>query len=241
MPAHRPAPDLAELDPRLQLLDWRRRVAELYGEVRDRARTDPAAAHEHWALVREHLLRTHPQSPVPPEHRAAFRLGVVAYDPAFRFVAVVEPHPDDAAGPHVRDVATATDGVVRLERRGLVRLGELGTLDVWWVTGYGGGIFVPLRDATSGVTTYGGGRYVLDTVKGADLGGEGGTLVVDLNLAYPPSCAYDPAWVCPLPGPGNRLDAAVPVGEHGPVGEQGPVAESGPERPSDHPQAGPTG
>lgn len=222
MPDPLSARDLAELDPRLQLLDWRRRVAELYGDVRDRSRTDPAAAHEHWALVREHLLRTHPQSPVPAEHRDGFRLRVAPYDPAYRFVAEVEPHPEDGDGPQVRDVTTGTDGVVRLERRGLVRLGELGALDVWWVAGYGGGVFVPLRDATSGAedpspTSYGGGRYVLDTAKGADLGGDGGALVLDLNLAYPPSCAYDPAWACPLPGAGNRLEAAVPVGEFGPV------------------------
>ena len=84
---------------------------------------------------------------------------------------------------------------------------------MWWLGSYGNGIFVPLRDATAGTTTYGAGRYLLDTVKGADLGREGDAWVVDLNFSYNPSCAYDPDWACPLAPAGNRLEAAVPVGE----------------------------
>jgi uncharacterized protein (DUF1684 family) len=92
-----------------------------------------------------------------------------------------------------------------------VTVPPIGSLDVWWLASYGGGVWLPLRDAN--VDTYGGGRYVLDTVKGADLGGVDGRLVVDLNFAYNPSCAYDEAWACPLAPEGNRTDVAVPVGE----------------------------
>ena len=82
---------------------------------------------------------------------------------------------------------------------------------------YGGGLWVPVHDASSGASSYGGGRYLLDTVKGADLGSTrtatGEELVLDLNFLYNPSCAYDPAWACPLAPPGNRLEAAVEAGE----------------------------
>jgi len=71
----------------------------------------------------------------------------------------------------------------------------------------------PQPIATSGRETYGGGRYVLDTVKGADLGEEDGRLVLDFNFAYNPSCSYDPGWVCPLAPPVNRLAVAVEAGE----------------------------
>ncbi|MCV2393036.1 DUF1684 domain-containing protein [Actinotalea sp. M2MS4P-6] len=195
----------------LDLLDWRRRVRDLYREIRESP--DPATAHALWVDARRDLLTRHPQSPVLPRDRSSFRLLVAPYDPAFRFVVPVGP-----ADAQRRDVMTGTDGVVGLERLGRVELPGLGGLDVWWVTGYAGGLFLPLRDATAGEATYGGGRYVLDTAKGADLGGGPQDLVVDLNFAYPPSCAYDPAWACPLPGPGNRLEAAVPVGELGPAG-----------------------
>jgi uncharacterized protein len=110
-------------------------------------------------------------------------------------------------------VPTAADGIVRLERTGRVSPGELGPLDVWWVGGYGGGVFLPLRDGSAGRTTYGGGRYLLDTIKGADLGVEEHRLVLDFNFAYNPSCAYDPRWTCPLAPAANRLPVEVRAGE----------------------------
>ena len=86
---------------------------------------------------------------------------------------------------------------------------------MWWLRSYGGGVFVPVKDATAGPASYGGGRYLVDTVKGADLGGEArdGTLVLDFNFAYNPSCAYDPAWACPLAQAGNTLSRPLLAGE----------------------------
>jgi uncharacterized protein (DUF1684 family) len=111
---------------------------------------------------------------------------------------------------------TGSDGAVPFTRAGRFDIPGLGGLDVWWLGSYGNGIFVPLRDSTAGSTTYGAGRYLLDTVKGADLGREGDAWVLDLNFSYNPSCAYDPDWACPLAPLGNRLDAEVPVGELSP-------------------------
>ena len=66
----------------------------------------------------------------------------------------------------------------------------------------------------SGVSgSYGGGRYLLDTAKGADLGGSFSTLTLDLNFLYHPSCRYNPRWVCPLAAPGNTVAAPIEAGE----------------------------
>jgi uncharacterized protein len=195
----------------LTLLDWRRRVHALYADVRATT-SDPARAHARWREERDELFRSHPDSPLLPAVRSSFAgLPVPAYDPAWRF----EVELDTGAEPAVLEVPTGTDGVVRFDRLGTASLPGVGTLDVWWLGSYGGGVFVPLKDSSAGSRTYGGGRYVLDTVKGADLGGDvrRGRLVVDLNFAYNPSCAYDPAWACPLAPPGNVLDVDVPVGE----------------------------
>jgi uncharacterized protein (DUF1684 family) len=190
----------------LDVLDWRRRVAELYREVR--AADDPAAGHAVWIGGRDRLLRSHPASPVPAAERSHYGGADVApYDPAFRFVVAV----DTDVEPERRDVRTGTDGVVGMVRIGRVVLDGVGALDLWWFTSYAGGLFLPLRDPSP--STYGGGRYVLDTIKGADLGGGHEALVVDLNFAYQPSCAYDEAWACPLPGASNTVPLAVPVGE----------------------------
>ena len=88
-------------------------------------------------------------------------------------------------------------------------------LEIYWMEGYAGGLFLPFRDATNGVETYGAGRYLLDAAKSADLGGDrdGGTLILDFNFAFQPSCAFDPKWACPLAPPSNRLDVAVRAGE----------------------------
>jgi uncharacterized protein (DUF1684 family) len=193
----------------LTLLDWRRRVHDLYAEVR--ASADPATAHDTWRLGRDDLLANHVDSPLLPEHRADFTgLPIAPYDPTLRFEAVVEP-----AEPHRFEVPSATDGIVPFDRIGIVRLEGIGSLDVWWLGSYGGGVFLPVKDALAGTETYGGGRYLLDTVKGADLGGDirDGVLIVDLNFAYNPSCAYDPAWVCPLAPTGNTLAVPTRAGE----------------------------
>ena len=195
----------------LSLLDWRRRVFALYAEVRSTAVHDPQRAHALWRGGRDSLMGTHPSSPLPPAQQRDFRgLAVAPYDPAYRFDVELR----SAAGAQF-EATTGTDGVVPFTRLGVADLPGLGSLDVWWVSVYGGGVFVPLRDGTSGRTTYGGGRYLVDTVKGADLGGDAkaGHLVLDLNFAYNPSCAYDEAWACPLAPPGNVLSARVPVGE----------------------------
>jgi len=190
------------------LLDWRRRVAAIYAEIR--ATPQPAIAHRAWQSARNELLATHPQSPVPPADRAAFTgVPVAPYDPGLRFHAEV----DTRVAPARIEVSTGTDGVVPFERAGVVHLPGIGDLDVWWLASYGGGIFLPIRDTRDDGATYPGGRYVLDTVKGADLGGDDGYLVVDLNFAYNPSCAYDPAWACPLAPPGNRVPVPVNAGE----------------------------
>ena len=194
----------------LTLLDWRRQVRDLYARVR--AEPDPVSAHEFWRTTRDELFATHPDSPLLPDARADFTgLHVAPYDPALRFEVTL----DADVEPQRLQVPTATDGVVPFERIGVLRLPGLGDLDAWWLDSYGGGLFVPVKDAGAGRQTYGGGRYLLDTVKGADLGGDvrAGQLVVDLNFAYNPSCAYDPAWTCPLAPPGNTLAVPVEGGE----------------------------
>jgi uncharacterized protein (DUF1684 family) len=192
----------------LTLLDWRRRVARLYADVR--AGPDPAAAHARWCQTRDDLLRNHPDSPVPQAQRASYPGAPVApYDPALRFEVAVDT---DVPRAHM-EVATGTDGIVRFDRIGRVHLPGGGDLDVWWLAAYGGGVFVPVKDALAGKSTYGGGRYLLDTVKGADLGGGDGRLILDFNFAYNPSCAYDPAWTCPLAPSGNTLTRPLLAGE----------------------------
>jgi uncharacterized protein len=198
------------VEARLELADWRRQVSELYAAIRGNA--NPVAAWELWKRERDRLYRTHPQSPIPLDERGdATAPEYYPYDPAQRVSADVES--GDGAAFELPD---SVSGHVIAERTGIARFtlaGERLALSVFWLTDYAGGFFVSFRDATSGHETYGAGRYVLDTAKGADLGTGADGLILDFNFSYQPSCSYDPRWSCPLPPRENWLRVAIRAGE----------------------------
>ncbi len=209
-------------DERLDLADWRRRVAALYVEVRALALVDPETAWIHWTGERERLFRDHPQSPLPAGDRATFRAEYFPYDPALRFEVALAPAPAspaaDSPAPGLLALPVSAGDAMAFDRVGRLDLPfPDGTrrLGLYWMSGYAGGLFLPFRDATNGRETYGAGRYLLDSAKSADLGPgrEPGTLVLDFNFAFQPSCAFDPRWACPLAPPENRLDLPIRAGE----------------------------
>jgi uncharacterized protein (DUF1684 family) len=207
---------LTEPESFLDLLDYRRRVFALYDWVRYHYPAAPERAHARWRRVRALLVGRHRQSPLDPQQRAAFAgLRYFPYDPALAFAARLEPASGAVTLP------ASTGAAPPFVRAGVVRL-PIGTLEVYWLTGYGGGLFLPFRDGTSGRDTYGGGRYLLDTVKGADLGVDGqGRLILDFNFAYHPSCHFNPKWPCPLSPAANRLRVPVEAGERAYPGATG--------------------
>jgi uncharacterized protein len=208
----------------LDLYDWRMHVAAIY---RERARAiaagdGPVAIWDAWRAAKNTLLASHPQSPLDGAGRADFHeLAYFPYDPAFCVVATLEP---DAAAEEVIAPSSGPHAMtVRRAGRVSFSLGGVDlTLAVYWIDVYGGGLFLPFRDTTSGGETYGAGRYLHDTVKGSELlrlddasapGYAGGRILLDFNYAYNPSCAYDPRWVCPLTPAENRLAVAIRAGE----------------------------
>jgi uncharacterized protein (DUF1684 family) len=203
-----------EID-RLELLDWKRRVFALYQKVR--ASRDPSAAWREWRRVRDELFSGHPQSPLPQAERPGFAgLTYFQYDPAARALAEVVSLPYEPA--NLPSSTTSEFAFTRFALARFVLSGLTQQLELYWLEGYGGGLLLPFCDATNGTETYGGGRYLLDTVKGADLGVEADRLILDFNFAYHPSCVYDPLWSCPLTPPANRLAVSVRAGERLPGG-----------------------
>ena len=192
----------------IELWDWRRRVSGLYAAVQ--AAATPQSGWALWRAERDRLFREHPQSPL--EDRTGFTgLPFFDYDPALRFAVGLRPVEGAAF-----TVSVGGDGAMRLRpfamTEGLAGLGA--ELTLYWLEGYGGGVFLPFTDATSGRESYGGGRYVLDTIKGADLGDDGaGRTVLDFNFSYNPSCSYSVRYVCPLAPRENRLEARIAAGE----------------------------
>jgi uncharacterized protein (DUF1684 family) len=199
-------------DP-LSLADWRRAVSQIYADVRRQAASDPEAAWLAFRASRDELFRSHPQSPLDASRQAAFSgLPYMAYDVAWRIRACV----DKDVPMETFRLSLSSDGDFYYTRVAKVRFtvkGGAAQLSLFWVEGYGGGLFLPFKDATNGWQTFGGGRYLYDTIKGADQGVSADHILLDFNFAYNPSCAYDSSWICPLSPPENRLLVPVEAGE----------------------------
>ena len=196
----------------MQLLDFRRSVENLY----TRARNPDLGLEERisrFRRQRDRLFHHHPQSALSDAQKSRFAgLNYYPYDPAWRF----ELHIDTNVEASIIEIQLQDDGTTRMQRFGRVHFRAEDrnlSLSLYWCMGYGGGVFLPFRDSTNGKATYGGGRYLLDTIKNADLGNEGQRLVVDFNYAYNPSCAYNARWHCPLAPEENHLPLAVHAGE----------------------------
>ncbi len=205
--------DVATDENLLELAHWRRTVAALYAEVRRAPARERALAHARFCAARDALFRHHPSSPLGPAAREDFTaLPYYPYRPEWRIDAALDERVEHGAHPS----NPPGEGALRYRPVARVRFrvgGRRLALTLFWIEGYGGGLFLPFRDRTNGTTTYGGGRYLYDTIKGADLGAGAHGIVLDFNYAYHPSCAYDSRWHCPLAPPQNDLPVAVPAGE----------------------------
>ncbi len=196
----------------LDLVDYRRRVAQIYGDVLEAGAGQQSW--ERWRDARTELLLTHTQSPLMDRDQFGSTLPYFDYDPSWKVIGTVEPlEPDDTPEKMAEGSSILNQiGWVRFDREG-----EQHRLGLFWLDAYGGGLLLPFRDTTNGSSTYGAGRYLLDGAKSADLGSAGpNQLILNFNFAYQPSCMWDPQWACPLAPPSNHLTTAVEAGEQMP-------------------------
>jgi uncharacterized protein (DUF1684 family) len=219
------SPDLAmsqeaSVSDYLDLYDYRCRVASLY-----RARNEATLAGEDPGMIlqrfhegRDQLFAHHPQSALDEEQRHSFQgLHYFSYHPDFRFKVAL----DTNVPPTKLEVTMNADETMTMTTVGHVYFNvedKPVTLSIYWLDIYGGGLFLPFRDTTSPRESYGGGRYLFDTIKGSDflsnVSADGLTeIILDFNYAYNPSCAYNYRWVCPLAPAENRLPIAIRAGE----------------------------
>jgi uncharacterized protein len=178
--------------------------------------SDPKVVWQRFWQERGLIFATHPQSALDVWQKARFsRLDVFPYEPKLG----VEADLDTNVEPQRLEIVTSGDESMPMSLVGTASFrldGERHELSLYWIDVYGGGLFLPFRDASP--STYGGGRYLIDSVKGSDfLPLDGSPLNrrvwLDFNYAYNPSCAYNHRWVCPLAPPRNRLQLEIQAGE----------------------------
>ena len=204
----------------LDLYDFRLKVAAMYAR-RDtalRAGENPADVAHSFRAGRDALFAGHPQSAIDMVQRRHFQgLRYYEFDPE----AVVRAEMDSDVEP--RRIEMGTSGAEAMPMQYVAELFfSYGGLDcrlaLYWIDVYGGGLFLPFRDLTAPAGTYGGGRYLVDTVKGSTfealrMDAAGQEVILDFNYAYNPSCAYNPRWSCPLAPRENHLPVAIAAGE----------------------------
>lgn len=204
----------------LDLYDYRCRISAL-----DRERTQAYDAGEDAETIlqrfrqgKDALFEHHPQSALDKEQQRHFQgLRYFPFNPALRLSATLAPIEESA----VQEIVLGAQETLPLTTVGwlhFVVADESVTLALYWLTLYGGGLFLPFRDTTCPQESYGGGRYLFDTIKGTTpflaLEASGRQqITLDFNYAYNPSCAYNPRWICPLAPIENHLAVAIRAGE----------------------------
>ena len=134
--------------------------------------------------------------------------GIDAYDPDPKYRVTGTFHPYDV--PRQVDIPNVLGTTERMEARGNVTFtldGREHTLEpviedpehplLWFI----------FKDATSGKSTYGGGRFLYAEMP------KDGKVTIDFNQAYNPPCAFTPYATCPLPPKQNWLSVPVEAGE----------------------------
>lgn len=156
-------------------------------------------------------MREDPESPIPPEKRALL-LPLRYYPPDLSYVVPAALRL--AKERPVLEMPTSTGTIRRMERVGVLEFtlhGQPMSLAAFVEEGQPlTSLFVPFKDATSGMETYPAGRY-LDITPTAT-----GLYTIDFNAAYNPSCAFSEKYECPYPPPSNQLTVAIRAGEKAP-------------------------
>jgi uncharacterized protein (DUF1684 family) len=162
-----------------------------------------------WRATKDQFMQRSPDSPIPPEQRAAFPpLSYFPVEPEYRVPASLTVARTD----EVIEIPTS-----RGERRPHNRVGQLSftlkgrmlTLTAFVEVGQQdmNHLFVPFGDLTNGTETYPGGRY-LELERTPT-----GIYDLDFNRAFHPFCYYNPKYDCPYPPRENRLTIPIRAGE----------------------------
>lgn len=203
----------------LDLYDYRLFVANMYRERREALQNgvEPEIVLKRFRAKRNWLFAHHPQSALTQEQRTAFSgLNYFPYNPELRLLVTVDTNVEPTRRSVTMD-AQRTMEMVTVGRVSFEVDDQPVSLSLYWLDIYGGGLFLPFRDTTSTSETYGGGRYLFDTIKGSDflyvVQDDIERIELDFNYAYNPSCAYNDAYVCPLSPQENMLPVPIHAGE----------------------------
>ncbi|MGK4568629.1 DUF1684 domain-containing protein [Flavobacterium sp. 3HN19-14] len=152
------------------------------------------------------------ESPLMPEDRKEFKsLDFFSPNQNFYVVAKFVRTPDEkpfempTTGSRRPMYVKYAEAIFSLDGKQF-RLNIYQSVDLTKKAGFEDYLFMPFTDLTSGVETYGGGRYIDLRIP------KGDTIVIDFNQAYNPYCAYSHKYSCPIPPKENDLQIEIKAG-----------------------------
>ena len=153
---------------------------------------------------KDEFFERHPQSPLTPEQKHRFTgLQYFPENEALRLEVEAELLFDQQP----MQMQTSTGGVQMYVRHARFKFqvdGQEAELTIYQSEN---GYFLPFVDSLAGKETYPAGRYLEPESL------PGNRFLVDFNLAYNPSCAYNEMWSCPITPAENRLKVPIRAGE----------------------------
>jgi uncharacterized protein (DUF1684 family) len=164
-----------------------------------------------WRADRDNFFKTHPRSPLTSNDKRTFKgMKYYPFDPVYFFLGSIERYILHINNPKYYATFLTNKGTnKRYLRYGKFRFGLNGkdyTIEVYKSI-LSDMLFIPFKDLTNGKETYEGGRYIDAEIL------SGYKMVLDFNMAYQPSCAYNEKFICVLPPRENMLDIAIKAGE----------------------------
>lgn len=164
-----------------------------------------------WRKERDEFFKTHERSPLPPREKKNFRgLKYFPFDSKYVYDAVIERYIFHINNPRYYATFLTNKGTnKRYIRYGKVyfRLDDKDYSIEVYKSILSDSLFIPFKDETNGKETYEGGRYIDAEIL------PGYKMVLDFNMAYHPSCAYNEKFICVLPPKENILAIPIRAGE----------------------------
>jgi uncharacterized protein (DUF1684 family) len=164
-----------------------------------------------WRKERDHFFKAHQRSPLTPSEKRHFKgLTYYSFDPKYVFVGTIERYHFHINNPKYYATFLTNKGVnKRYIRYGKFHFnldGKGEAIEVYKSI-LSDMLFIPFNDLTNRKETYEGGRYIDAEIL------SGYQMVLDFNMAYNPSCAYNDKFNCVLPPRENMLEVAIRAGE----------------------------
>jgi uncharacterized protein (DUF1684 family) len=177
--------------------------------------TEMATELREYRRQKDEFFRADPGSPLPVSERVMF--DALAYYPAQPdLVFDVTPEPFEDPETVVLQTSDGSERAYERWARLAFTVDGTGAALTVFRDPESGHLFLPFRDTTSGLESYGAGRYLEVPVLEQDERGEPSLVYLDFNYAYHPFCAYSPNYSCPLPPGENWLAVPIRAGERNP-------------------------